>query len=127
MTASICRNQLVTWFQLALFWSTNSRPPTLVRGVACSRRRPVANLSHLDLHRHPHLEVLTRARKLRENVTAYRAVYAALAEALDPPPVMCDRLLASTSGHRATIEVMPEHCAQQKGRIEGRQCGAEGR
>ena len=75
-------------------------------GVACSRDRTSANLADLDLHRHPHLEVLARARKLRENVTAYHAVYAALAEALDPPPVTCDRPLASTSGHRATIEVI---------------------
>ena len=50
--------------------------------------------------------LLTRAWKLRENVTAYDAMYVALAEALDAPLVTCDRLLARTSGHRATIDVV---------------------
>jgi predicted nucleic acid-binding protein len=43
---------------------------------------------------------------LRENVTAYDAMYVALAEALDAPLVTCDRPLAGTAGHRATIEVV---------------------
>jgi predicted nucleic acid-binding protein len=66
----------------------------------------LADLADLDLHRHPHLDVLTRAWKLRENVTAYDAMYVALAEALDAPLVTCDGPLAKTSGHRATIEVV---------------------
>ena len=66
----------------------------------------IADLADLDLHRHPHLDLLTRAWKLRENVTAYDAMYVALAEALDAPLVTCDRPLASTAGHRATIEVV---------------------
>lgn len=66
----------------------------------------IADLADLDLHRHPHLELLARAWKLRENVTAYDAMYVALAEALDAPLVTCDRPLASTAGHRATIEAI---------------------
>ncbi len=66
----------------------------------------IADLADIDLHRHPHLDLLTRAWKLRENVTAYDAMYVALAEALDAPLVTCDRPLASTAGHRATIEVV---------------------
>lgn len=66
----------------------------------------LADLADLDLHRHPHLDLLPRAWKLRENVTAYDGMYVALAEALDAPLVTCDRPLASTAGHRATMELV---------------------
>jgi len=56
--------------------------------------------------RHPHLDLLTRAWKLRGNVTAYDAMYIALAEALDAPLVTCDTPLARAPGHRALIEVI---------------------
>jgi predicted nucleic acid-binding protein len=35
----------------------------------------LADLADLDLHRHPHLDLLTRAWALRENITAYDAMY----------------------------------------------------
>ena len=57
----------------------------------------IADLADLDLHRHPHLDLLTRAWELRENVTAYDAMYVALAEALDAPLVTCDAPLAATA------------------------------
>lgn len=66
----------------------------------------IADLSDLDLHRHPHLDLLTRAWKLRENVTAYDAMYVALAEALDAPIVTCDMSLAKAPGHRGRIEAI---------------------
>ncbi len=66
----------------------------------------IADLADLDLHRHPHLDLLTRAWKLRENVTAYDAMYVALAEALDATIVTCDTPLAKAPGHRAQIEVI---------------------
>jgi predicted nucleic acid-binding protein len=66
----------------------------------------IADLADLDLHRHAHLDLLTRAWKLRENVTAYDAMYVALAEALDAPVVTCDTPLAKTPGHHARIEVV---------------------
>lgn len=81
----------------------------LVRGGEVSAARAadaIADLADLDLHRHPHLDFLTRAWKLRENVTAYDAMYIALAEALDAPIVTCDAALGRAPGHRARIEVI---------------------
>lgn len=66
----------------------------------------LADLADLDLHRHPHIDLVTRAWKLRENVTAYDAMYIALAEALEAPIVTCDTPLANAPGHRAKIEVI---------------------
>jgi predicted nucleic acid-binding protein len=66
----------------------------------------IEDLIDLDLHRHAHLDLLTRAWKLRENVTAYDAMYVALAEALDARVVTCDTPVAKAPGHRARIEVI---------------------
>jgi predicted nucleic acid-binding protein len=66
----------------------------------------IQDLIDLDLHRHAHLDLLTRAWKRRENVTAYDAMYVALAEALDARVVTCDAPLAKAPGHRAHIEVI---------------------
>lgn len=66
----------------------------------------IADLADFDLHRHSHLDLLARAWKLRKNVTAYDAMYIALAEALDAPIVTCDTPLAKAPGHRAHIEVI---------------------
>jgi predicted nucleic acid-binding protein len=66
----------------------------------------IADLVDLDLHRHPHLDILTRAWTLRGNITAYDAMYVALAEALDAPLVTCDTPFGNAPGHRAQIEVI---------------------
>ena len=65
-----------------------------------------ADLADLDLHRHAHLDLLSRAWKLRDNITAYDAMYVALAEALEAPMVTCDSPLANAPGHRARIEAI---------------------
>ena len=66
----------------------------------------IADLTELDLHRHAHLDLLGRAWKLRDNISAYDAMYVALAEAIDAPIVTCDGPLAKAPGHRARIEVI---------------------
>ena len=66
----------------------------------------LTDLAGLDLHRHAHLDFLARAWKLRDNLTAYDAMYVALAEALDAAVVTCDLPLAKAPGHRARIEAV---------------------
>jgi predicted nucleic acid-binding protein len=66
----------------------------------------IADFTDLDLHRHAHLDLLGRAWRLRDNITAYDAMYVALAEAIEAPIVTCDGPLAKAPGHQARIEVI---------------------
>jgi predicted nucleic acid-binding protein len=66
----------------------------------------IADLTDLDLHRHAHLDLLNRAWKLRDNISAYDAMYLALAEAIEAPIITCDSSLAKAPGHRARIDVI---------------------
>jgi predicted nucleic acid-binding protein len=64
-----------------------------------------------DLHdmaivRYPHDFLLPRVWTLRRNVTAYDAVYLALAEALDATLVTRDAALGSVKNHSARVEVL---------------------
>ena len=65
----------------------------------------LADLADLPLPRHPHDVLLPRIWELRNNLTAYHAVYVALAETLDVPLLRHDRHLAAAAGHRARIEL----------------------
>ena len=81
----------------------------LVRAGEVSSTRAdevIADLTDLDLHRHGHLDLLNRAWKLRDNITAYDAMYVALAEAIEAPIITCDKPLARAPGHRARVEVI---------------------
>jgi predicted nucleic acid-binding protein len=68
-------------------------------------RAAVADLADFPLHRYPHDLLLPRIWELRNNLTAYDAVYVALAEALDAPLLTRDRRLASAAGHDARIRL----------------------
>lgn len=63
-------------------------------------------LAALPLVRHDHARLLPRVWALRPNITAYDAVYVALAELLGATLLTRDRRLAAAAGHRATIEVV---------------------
>lgn len=69
-------------------------------------RQALVDLADLDIARYPHDSLLPRVWALRRNVTAYDAVYLALAEVLGAGLLTFDRRLASAGGHRARIEVL---------------------
>jgi predicted nucleic acid-binding protein len=66
----------------------------------------LADLADFPLYRYPHDFLLPRVWELRHNLTAYDAVYIALAETLDAPLLTRDRRLAAASGHHARVELV---------------------
>jgi predicted nucleic acid-binding protein len=68
--------------------------------------RAFENLVLLPTVRHSHHPFLPRIWTLRDNLTAYDAMYVALAEVLKAPLLTCDRKLAAAPGHNARIEVV---------------------
>ena len=73
--------------------------PERCRGV-------LSDLMDMPMTRYPHSVLLPRVWELRNDLTAYDAVYVALAEMLDAPLLTRDRRLASAPGHRAMIELV---------------------
>ena len=69
-------------------------------------RAAFAILAALPLNRYPHGFLLPRIWDLRNNLTAYDAVYIALAETLQVPLITRDRRLAGAARHRARIELV---------------------
>jgi len=64
------------------------------------------DLNDLSLNRYPHDFLIPRVWELRATLTAYDAVYVALAELLDAPLLTCDRRIASAPDHHANIELI---------------------
>lgn len=79
-----------------------------LQGVIDTARAAEAfdDLAACPLSRYPHDLFLWRMWELRHNVTAYDAVYVALAETLEVTLLTCDTRLAASSGHNAVIEVV---------------------
>jgi len=69
-------------------------------------RAALDDLAGLPLTRYPHDFLMSRVWDLRGNLSAYDAVYVALAEALDAPLLTRDRRLANAPGHGARVEVV---------------------
>ncbi|HEY2750727.1 type II toxin-antitoxin system VapC family toxin [Phenylobacterium sp.] len=69
-------------------------------------RMALTDLADFPLRRYSHEFLLPRVWDLRNNLTAYDAVYVALAEALDAPLLTRDKRLASAAGHRARVELV---------------------
>jgi predicted nucleic acid-binding protein len=68
-------------------------------------RAALADLADFPLRRYPHGFLLDRVWELRHNLTAYDAVYVALAEALGAPLLTRDQGLAGAPGHHARVEL----------------------
>ena len=66
----------------------------------------IEDLALLRIVRHGHRDLTARAWDLRLNLTAYDAIYVALAESLDAAVVTCDARLAAAPGHSARIEMI---------------------
>ena len=69
-------------------------------------REALDALRNFSLRRYSHDQLLERVWELRHNLTAYDAVYVALAEALDATLLTRDRRLAAASGHHARVELV---------------------
>ena len=64
------------------------------------------DLRALDLQRHSHEPLLERVWELRHNLSAYDAVYVALAEVLDTVLLTCDGRLARAPGVARRVELV---------------------
>ena len=69
-------------------------------------RLALADLAELEIYRFAHGPLLARVWELRTNLTAYDALYVALAEHLEIPLVTADGRLGRAPGIRATVEVV---------------------
>ena len=80
----------------------------VAKGAMADARGQEALQDFLDLPlvRYPHDFLLPRVWDLRQNLTAYDAVYVALAEALGFPLVTCDANIARAPGHNAQVDVV---------------------
>lgn len=76
----------------------------LVEAARC--QDALDDLQNFSLRRYQHDALLPRVWELRHNLTAYDAVYVALAEALAAPLLTRDRRLANAAGHRARVDLV---------------------
>jgi len=73
---------------------------------AAAAGQALVDLRALDVERHSHEPLLDRVWALRDNLTAYDAVYVALAEALNATLVSCDGRLARAPGMARRVELV---------------------
>ena len=80
-----------------------------VRDRAISAQRgqeALDGFGDLPLNRYPHDFLIPRVWELRATLTAYDAIYVALAELLDAPLLTCDGRIASAPGHHANVDLI---------------------
>jgi predicted nucleic acid-binding protein len=75
--------------------------------IAASRAQyALRDLKGIAIRRYSHDPFLDRIWELRDNASAYDAVYLSLAEELGAPLITCDVRLGRIPGHRAKVEVV---------------------
>ena len=80
---------------------------TLSREVDDERgREALDNLADLSIDRHSHRPLLPRVWQLRDNFSAYDAVYVALAEVIDAPLLTRDHRLASAASKYVSVTLV---------------------
>jgi predicted nucleic acid-binding protein len=72
---------------------------------AARLRTALSDLAAFPIRRYPHDVLLTRVWDLRNNFTAYDAVYAALAEALDASLLTRDQHLAAAAARHVRVHL----------------------
>jgi predicted nucleic acid-binding protein len=70
--------------------------------------RARGTMRDLDLRRHSHEPLLERVWDLRNELSAYDAVYLALAEAVEAKVLTCDRRLARAPAATGRVELVQE-------------------
>jgi predicted nucleic acid-binding protein len=63
------------------------------------------DIADISMTRYPMGPLTDRAWELRHQLTAYDAMFIALAEALEVPLITCDRRLSRVGDHHAQVEV----------------------
>jgi len=66
----------------------------------------IEDFGDLEIQRFPQAALLGRVWALRDNLTAYDALYIALAEVLEASLLTRDRRIAAAPGHHAKVEVL---------------------
>ena len=80
---------------------------TLTREIEAERAQAALDdFVALPISRHPHEYLLPRVWALRDNFTAYDAVYVALAELLDATLLTHDRRLGAAARRHAQVELV---------------------
>jgi predicted nucleic acid-binding protein len=69
-------------------------------------RELFADLADFPMRRYPHTALLARVWELRDNLSAYDAVYVSLADALDTPLLTRDRRLATAARRHIRVELV---------------------
>ena len=76
-------------------------------GISPARgEQALHDFAAFSIHRYPHDFLLPRVWELRHNLSAYDAIYVALAEVIAAPLITHDRRLANAAGIRAQVEVV---------------------